>query len=311
MSHTLSVIVCAYTEARWHDLVAVVVSLQEQTLSAHEIIVAVDHNPALADRVRHEMSGVIVVENDGVRGLASTRNVGVAVASGSITVFVDDDAVAEPGWLAQISATFDEPAVIGVGGAIEPAWGCGRPAWFPDEFDWVVGCTYRGMPEQIAPVRNLIGCNMAFRREAFDTVGGFRIGRVGELSIGQENDETEFCIRLSAARPADILLYQPSARVRHKVSPNRATPRYFARRCFSEGVSKATLSGQVGSGRGLATERDYTLRTLPKGVRRGIGDIALRRDPAGLLRALMIVAGLLITVAGYLTGYFVPVLTHR
>jgi hypothetical protein len=158
------------------------------------------------------------------------------------------------------------------------------------------------MPEMPAKMRNLIGCNMAFRREAFATAGGFRIGRVGALSIGQENDETEFCIRLIATWPGTELWYEPAAVVRHRVPPSRATLAYFARRCFSEGLSKARLARQVGQADGLSSERTYTLRTLPRGMLRGFGDALLRRDPGGLLRASAIGVGLAITTAGYLAG---------
>jgi hypothetical protein len=44
------------------------------------------------------------------------------------------------------------------------------------------------------------------------------------------------------------------------------------------------------------------LRTLPQGVLRGFGDALLRRDASGVLRAGAIIAGLMITVAGYLAG---------
>jgi GT2 family glycosyltransferase len=302
MKHTPSVILCAYTEARWNDLVDAVSSVQEQTLPAYEIIVAVDHNPTLAARVQQHLTGVVVVENHEGRGLSGTRNSGVAAARGSHIVFLDDDAIAAPDWLARLSAAFANPRASAAGGAIEPLWLDGRPSWFPAEFDWVVGCTYRGMPATRATVRNLIGCNMAFRRELFAAVGGFRIGRVGALSIGHENDETEFCIRLMSACPDAELWYEPIAAVRHKVPPSRATLAYFTRRCFSEGLSKARLARQVGQTHGLSTERAYTLRTLPQGVLRGIGDTLLRRDPGGLLRAAAIVAGLGITAAGYLAG---------
>jgi GT2 family glycosyltransferase len=302
MMYTLSVIICAYTEARWADLVDAVASVQHQTLPAYEIIVAVDHNPTLAARAYQHLPGVVVVENRQDRGLSGTRNSGVEAAQGSYVVFLDDDAIAAPDWLACLSAAFANPRTVGTGGAIEPLWFGGRPIWFPAEFEWVVGCTYRGMPELRATVRNLIGCNMAFRREVFATVGGFRIGRVGALSIGQENDETEFCIRLMTACPDAELWYEPSAAVRHKVPPSRATLAYFTCRCFSEGLSKARLSHQVGRAHGLSTERAYTLRTLPQGVLRGIDDTLLRRDPGGLLRAAAIIAGLAITTVGYLAG---------
>jgi glycosyltransferase involved in cell wall biosynthesis len=302
MKHTFSVVLCAYTEARWDDLVEAVVSVQRQTLIPHEIIVAVDHNPRLFARIQRHLPGVVVVENREARGLSGTRNSGLAVAGGTHVVFLDDDAIAAPDWLARLQAVFANSRAIGAGGAIEPLWLGGRPAWFPPEFDWVIGCTYRGMPETRATVRNLIGCNMAFRKEVFATVGGFRIGRVGALSIGQENDETEFCIRLTATCPDKELWYEPAAVVRHTVPPSRATLAYFSRRCFSEGLSKAKLSRQVGRAHGLSAERAYMLRALPQGVLRGFGDTLLRRDASGVLRAGAIIAGLMITAAGYLAG---------
>jgi glucosyl-dolichyl phosphate glucuronosyltransferase len=299
--HT-SVILCAYTEARWDDLVAAVESVRRQTLPPQEIIVVVDHNDQLLARVRSQLPGVVAVANGEARGLSGARNSGVAVAQGELIVFLDDDALARPDWLASLAACYAEPDVVAAGGAIEPLWLGRRPAWFPSEFNWVVGCTYRGMPERGAEVRNLIGCNMSFHRGVFGAIGGFRIGRVGALSIGQENDETEFCIRLRVARPAARIFYQPAAAVQHRVRPERGTFAYFTRRCYSEGVSKAALSRMVGRDQGLASERAYTMRTLPQGVLRGLGDTFLRRDPMGLLRAGAIVAGLAITTAGYLSG---------
>ena len=131
-----------------------------------------------------------------------------------------------------------------------------RPRWFPDEFLWVVGCTYRGLPETAAPIRNLIGCNMSIRRTVLDEVGGFRIGRVGALSIGHENDETEICVRIRAHFPSAIILYDPAVRVvNHRVPAGRTAVSYFAKRCLSEGISKARLSKSVGSTAGLSSER--------------------------------------------------------
>ncbi len=297
-----SVVVCAYTEVRWNDLVGAVEALHGQTLPPEQIVVVVDHNPALLERARRELSGTEVVANGGERGLSGARNSGIAAARGPLIAFIDDDAIAAPDWLERMAAAFDDPAVLGAGGAIVPAWPSVRPSWFPKEFDWVVGCTYLGMPERPAPVRNLIGCNMAFRREVFDLIGGFRIGRVGALSIGQENDETELCIRLGQARPEGVLLYLPEARVFHRVTDSRTMPSYYARRCFSEGLSKAALARQVGRGRGLSSERTYTMRTLPRGIRRGCGDALLRRQPAGLLRAGAIIGGFAATAAGYVIG---------
>ena len=53
-----------------------------------------------------------------------------------------------------------------------PEWQADR-RWLPDELLWIVGCTYRGHRTDPGPIRNPIGCNMAFRREELTAVGAF------------------------------------------------------------------------------------------------------------------------------------------
>ena len=298
---TVSVIICAYTEARWHDLVEAIASLRRQDYTPAQVIVVVDHNPLLLDRARAEFPGVTVIENTGPPGLSGARNSGLAAADGDIVAFMDEDAAAEPSWLQELAAVYADPNVLGAGGAIVPQWQSGRPGWFPEEFDWVVGCTYRGMPKTQAPVRNLIGCNMSLRREVFAEVGGFRpgIGRVGTLPVGCE--ETELCIRVRQRWPQGELVYVPTAVVRHRVPQGRATWGYFRSRCYAEGISKALVTQFVGAQDGLSSERAYTLRTLPAGMLAGLGS-ALRGQADGLGRAAAIAGGFTLTALGYGRG---------
>lgn len=300
----ISVVICAYTEKRWQDLLEAVDSVKQQTLSPKEIIVVIDHNPSLARLGQKELDGVMVVENGKPRGLCGARNCGIEVATGDIVAFLDDDALADPNWLETLVSHYRDPTVIGAGGKIEPLYLAGRPTWFPEEFDWVVGCTYRGLPETVATVRNLIGCNMSFRRDALELMGGFQVavGRIGKHSIGREDDETELCIRSSRKIEGSILLYDPGARVRHRVPPERASWLYLIQRCYSEGLSKAKLARLVGPSAGLASEWAYTLKTLPKGISRGFLDFMIRRDLGGLGRMSAIVAGLGVTVFGYIVA---------
>jgi GT2 family glycosyltransferase len=299
---TVSVVICSYTEERWDDLVAAVESVDRQSRPALETILVSDHNTPLLRRMREELPGAVALENSGERGLSGARNSGIAVATGSVIAFLDDDAVAEPDWLERLAADYCDPLVMGVGGSVEPSWPEGRPRSLPDEFDWVFGCTYRGVPTTASPVRNLIGANMSFRREVFDAVGGFRcgIGRVGNRPMGCE--ETELCIRAAQLRPGTRMLFDPRARVSHRVGPDRMSWDYFRRRCYSEGLSKALVSRHAGSGAGLASERAYVMRTVPRGVARGLGDALLRGDLWGLSRAAAIVGGLAVTSAGFLVG---------
>lgn len=307
----ISVVICAYTEDRWQELLAAIASIKNQALKPREIIVVIDHNPALFERVARSVEGVVLVENRQAQGLSGARNSGIAAAKGNVIAFMDEDAVAAPDCLAQLYQEFKHPDVMGVGGASLPLWEKDRPLWLPEEFYWVVGCSYRGMPESTAPVRNLIGCNMAFRREVFTEVGSFRngMGRIGTNPVGCE--ETELCIRAGQHWPKAVFLYKPSALVYHHVPQKRTRMPYFLSRCYSEGISKAMVSRFVGAGDGLASERQYTFRTLPLGVIRGILDTLSKRSVHGLARSAAILAGLATTTAGYLRGRLAMLLSNK
>jgi glucosyl-dolichyl phosphate glucuronosyltransferase len=298
----VSVIICAYTEERWQDLVDAVASVQQQTLPPREIILVIDHNPRLFERAQTAITGVIVIENSEARGLSGAKNSGVAVAQGSLVAFLDDDATAEPDWLELLSQCCADPRVLGAGGTVEPEWLCRQPGWFPEEFYWVVGCSYQRLPEKPVEVRNPFGGCACYRREVFVSAGEFRdgMGRIGTLPMGCE--ETELCIRARQIWPGSVFLYQPRARIHHHITSTRATWRYFRSRCYAEGLSKAAVTQYVGAKDGLASERIYTLRTLPHGVARNLLQGVLRFNMGGFLRAGAIVAGLLITTAGYARG---------
>ncbi|MDQ4023904.1 MAG: glycosyltransferase [Actinomycetota bacterium] len=294
MNVDVSVVICAHDNSRWRPLQAAVRSLEDQHHPPAEIVLVIDHNPLLFERARKHFTQATVVENSGPPGLGGARNSGIDVASGSVVAFLDDDAIASGDWLGLLVERYSEPDVAGVGGSVEPVWSEGRPRWFPSEFDWVVGCTYRGMPTVAQEVRNLMGCNMSLRRELLNRLGRFR--------LGYGCDETELCIRLRQRWPETKLLYVPEARVFHQVSPTRARLPYLVSRCYFEGGSKAVVSSLVGTEHGLSSEVRYTREVLPSGVRRGVGEFVRRRDLNGLARAAAIVAGLTSTTAGYLTG---------
>ncbi len=299
-------IICAYTDRRWSVLVDAVASALAQTPAPLEVVLVIDHNDDLLARARAELApardGLVVVANAQQEGLSGARNTGVARAAGDVVAFLDDDAVARPGWLAALTEAYASDAgVIGTGGVALPRWETGKPNWFPEEFLWVVGCSYVGLPTEPAPIRNPIGANMAFRRAACNDAGGFShgIGRVGKTPLGCE--ETELSIRVRAAHDGATILQVPGAAVDHLVTAERVEWDYFRRRCWAEGLSKALVTDSVGHDAGLASERAYATRTLPLGVLHGVAD-ALRGDLSGLRRAAAIVAGLGITTAGFVRG---------
>jgi GT2 family glycosyltransferase len=293
---SVSVVICAYTLDRWDQLVLAMDSVSEQS-PPHETILVIDHNDELLDRARTRWPGSVVLANAARRGLSGGRNTALQVASGEVVAFLDDDAIAGPGWLESLLSPFDDPSVVAVGGSATPIWPDIAPAVLPDELLWIVGCSYRGLPEEPGPIRNVMGCSMAFRRAPLLGIGGFNVdtGRVGTLPIGCE--ETEACIRLRQVDPARVILHEPAANVRHHVSTDRVRLAYVARRSWCEGLSKAGIARTVGRQDALSSEAAYATRVLPAGVWR-----ELRRGPSGLVGASAIVLSLALAGVGYLWG---------
>lgn len=299
---TVSVVICAYAERRFEALREAVASVGAQERPADELLVVIDHNAALLERARCSFPEARVIANARSRGLSGARNSGVETATGDIVAFLDDDARARPDWLAELTRAYEDPAVVGTGGLVEPRWAEGVLArWLPPEFYWTVGCSYTGLPTRVAEIRNPIGANMSFRRAAIELAGGFRegVGRLDTTPLGCE--ETEMAVRATSAIPGARVLHTPAARVEHLVEADRASWRYFRARCWAEGISKAIVARHVGRSKGLASERSYALRVLPRGVVSAVAG-ALRGDWHGVLRACAIVLGLGVTLCGYVAG---------
>jgi glycosyltransferase involved in cell wall biosynthesis len=299
---TVSVIIAAFSMKRWNDLSEAVASVRQQTIEVLETIVVIDHHPGLLARAQRELPGVTVIASGGRHGVSAARNTAVAASRGELIAFLDDDAIASPGWLEALLKHFDDTSVVGVGGRLDPVWATSRPRWFPPEFDWAVGASYIGMPKSAGPVRNVWTNNMVIRRQAFDMVGGFRdeIGKVGARS---RPEDTDLC-RRAAARCGGAWIYEPMGAAGHRVPSERTTPRYFAYRCFNEGWGKAALAALNGMANSISAERRYTRRVLPAAVFRGLKE-AIRGDISGAFRSVAIVVGFGVVMVGFLFGHVV------
>ena len=289
-----TVVIACHTEDRLAALERAVASVRDQTLVPARTVVVVDHNPALYELLRTRLVGVELLENGSARGASGARNTGAAVATTPVVAFLDDDARAHPEWLEALLRPFDDPSVIGTGGQVDPDWLGPQPNWFPDEFGWVVGASYRGLPTTQARVRNVWGENMAVRKAVFDTVGGFRagFGKTGDIS---RPEDTDLCLRMARAVPGGSWVHVPDAVVDHLVPPGRATFGFFLRRCLAEGRGKAEMAAHLGD-EPLESERQYLRRTLPAGVVRHLKRAEEHTSPWA---AAAIVAGVAAAGAGF------------
>jgi glucosyl-dolichyl phosphate glucuronosyltransferase len=312
-----TVVILAYSTERWALTCASIESVLNQTLLPRELILCIDHNPELLERLAdrfHRTPGSVpsvrVVESrdDGDHStpgaheeewqpyashgerISSGRTTALDLAGTEVLAFIDDDATADADWLARLLEPFADASVLAVGGAPLPVYEEPRPRWFPAEFDWVFGCAYAGLPTTTAPVLRLIGANMAARRERLVEIGGFR-------SVAEDLD---MCHRLLELSPQGKLIYEPRAVVHHYVNAERVTWHYFWRRCWAN-RNKVELMRSLGGAANLRADRRWTQRTLSVGVTTGLRDF-LGGDIGGLQRALAIIAGVGIAGAAYATG---------
>ncbi len=102
MSMTTSVIICAYTQARWQQLLSAAESIQTQTTPVDEVLVVIDHNDELLHRAEHALPSARVIASNGPAGLSGARNAGIAASTGEVVLFLDDDAAAEPDWVSHL-----------------------------------------------------------------------------------------------------------------------------------------------------------------------------------------------------------------
>jgi glycosyltransferase involved in cell wall biosynthesis len=265
----ISVIISTYSKDFKDQVIACINSLQKQTLLPNEILLILDNDPDLICFFKSVVpTGVKVLASNGF-GLSNARNAGVKHAKSEIVAFIDDDAVADKDWLRNIFKDYSEPSIVGVGGRVIPLFAGGKSfEWFPEELNWVIGCSYKGQKNSREVIRNPIGCNMSFRRSIFEKVGYFKhdVGRLGKVLL--DGEEPEFSMRISKKIPNAKILNEPYAVVLHKVAPKRMTFKYVCKRSFYQGFSKALISETLADNSlNMSTENTYLSYLLTSSVK--------------------------------------------
>jgi glycosyltransferase involved in cell wall biosynthesis len=95
-------------------------------------------------------------------GVCASRNSGIKASHGNAILFTDSDCVAAPNWASEMVSHLFSENHIAIGGLVEEP----QPRNLYEEEFW--GESGVG----VIPVlkRNLVGCNMAFRKEAFEQI---------------------------------------------------------------------------------------------------------------------------------------------
>ena len=210
-------------------------------------------------------------------GLSQARNFGVERCPADVILFLDDDAVALPGWLDGYREAFGSaPAPAMVGGRLLPEYESALPPWFPPARMSLLGLYDIGDQMLPFPGHDLpVGANFGVRRRellevgGFDTAMGFNASR--RAQIGGEDS----LVAQRLKQRGGLLLYQPRAAARHRIRADKVELRPFLRRSFTEGRTQIAITSQA-TGAGA----DWFRGVLRWHLR------ALLRTPGGLLRDL-------------------------
>jgi len=220
MAVNISIIVA--TRARPASLALLLRSLKPQLVRGrHELFVG-ENGTSAPTRIAD--AGIELIHlHDARPGKCRIQNRAIALATGEIVVFLDDDVVVTPDYVDAVQRFFDSyPQFAAMKGRILPA----------EDPLTVAGpaAPYLDLPivdhgEEILEVGGVLGANMAFRASALRIVGPFD-ERLGPGAAGHE-EETELSQRVG--RAGLHIGYAPHALVLHEVDPARAVRTRFIR----------------------------------------------------------------------------------
>jgi len=236
MSATLSVVICTHNRCKLLQPCLESVVSQECDPWTFEVIVVDNASTDATKNVALDFSrqtGRVRYVYEVQKGLSRARATGLRQATGRYIAYLDDDAVAHPGWCEAICQTFEQLSaarfseVVALGGPVEPVFESGRPSWLTAELEPLYTVLDLGKALRIFPPRCLpLGANMSFRREIL------RVHPWDENLVTCE--EAELFDRLTAK--GFTCVYVPTMRVSHFVPSWRCTIQWLLARHHSEGL---------------------------------------------------------------------------
>lgn len=203
-----------------------------------------------------------------VANISEARNIGIDLSAGEVIAFIDDDSIAEPGWLTALSRPFHNPDVIAATGWTRDRTGfgwqtrtqritrSGRATDLVPSPDMLLLA-----PECGAPV-STIGTNCAFRAANLRNIGGF------DPVFAWHLDESDLNMRMADACPTGLTAVVPQAQVTH-ARAGAALGGSAAPRLSLQGRSSAIFArrhgGQIPRSEAVAHQRGRLLRRMING----------------------------------------------
>ena len=196
----VSVIVCSYNGAK--TLAGCLRSLGKLDYPEYEVILVDDGSTDNTSEIAAQFRNVRYIRQEN-HGLSHARNTGAAAARGEVFAYTDSDCMADADWLYYLVGTLLSGNYAGAGG----------PNISPPAQNWVQACVAAapGGPSHVlltdTVAEHIPGCNMAWWRWAFESVGGF------DIEYHKAGDDVDFCWRVQQA--GHEIAFSPTAIVWH------------------------------------------------------------------------------------------------
>jgi O-antigen biosynthesis protein len=219
----VSVIVCSYNGGR--TLAVCLDSLGKLNYPGYEVILVDDGSTDDTAYVASQFPQVRYIHQTN-HGLSHARNTGAAAATGEVLAYTDSDCMADVDWLYYLIGTLVSGDYAGVGG----------PNITPPAQSWIQACVAAapGGPSHVLLTdriaEHIPGCNMAFYRWAFESMGGF------DPEYHKAGDDVDFCWRIQQA--GWVIAFSPAAIVWHY---RRFTLRAFLKQQDGYGEAESLL----------------------------------------------------------------------
>jgi glycosyltransferase involved in cell wall biosynthesis len=276
----VSVVICTYSMDRYEVFCGAVNSVIQQTYEPLEVVLIVDGNEIVYERVvtkYGEVENVLCHNNDENRGITYSRTEGAELASGEIVAIIDDDAEADPDWIETLVEMYEETGAVAVGDQVIPDWQVEKPDFFPDEFYLLVNREEKGFSEHMEEIRNTYGSNISSRRDVLLNVGGYdaNTGRKGDKHIQAHESTIGARIRREYGRG---VVNDPDEKVHHKLFEYRDDCRWLENRSFWQGYSKRIMDHMISDAAG--NKNEYLADLLRKHVPERLVSLVRARELA-------------------------------
>jgi GT2 family glycosyltransferase len=219
---SVSVVVCTYNGAA--TIRDTLDHLAELDYPDYEVIVVNDGSTDSVPEIAAQYDVRLISTRN--QGLGQARNEGLAAARGEIIAYIDDDAYPTKPWLRHLARAFIESEHTCIGG----------PNFVPAEDGWIGQCV-ADSPGGPLPVlltdelaEHVPGCNMAFRRERLQEIGGF------DPLFRAAGDDVDICWRVQDK--GWTIGFAPAAMVWHH---RRATIKRYWRQQVGYGKAESLL----------------------------------------------------------------------